>query len=133
MSDYININNAILLNSIPVEEILNSWKYNDNKYFEDILEKDENDVWKGNKDEKNKLYLLPSDQYIQGTNKVYYKAYKWNNQFTELILFNEKVQLNTNNKHEVHFLIDDGDNGLFEIDFDDGHLYYHMELFDNEI
>jgi len=133
LSDYININNAISLNSIPVEEILNSWKYTDNKYFEDILEKDENDVWKGNKNEKNKLYLLPSDQYIQGTNKVYYKAYKWNNQFTELILFNEKVQLNTNNKHEVHFLIDDGDNGLFEIDFDDGHLYYHMELFDNEI
>ena len=103
----------------------------ENAKFEDnILEYDEA--------EKKKVYLVPTGRYIQGTDKEYYDGYCWNNNGDALILvFSESehtgsVQLNSNNPNEVHFLIDDGDNGLFEIDFNDGHLYYQMELKENE-
>ena len=63
---------------------------------------------------------------------MYYKAYSWNTSGTKLTLTPYNVQLNTNNPNEVHFLIDNEDNGLYEINFDDGHLYYQVDLFDNE-
>lgn len=125
LSDYVFTENMILSNFIPIEDI--------NEYTKDIhnkLEYDEN--------EKRKLYLIPTNHYIEGTNKKYYDAYSWKTDGSGLILSFSRsintgnVQLNTDNENEVHFLIDDNDNGLFEIDFDDGHLYYHIDLFDNE-
>lgn len=125
LSDYVFIENMTLSSNISIGEI--------NEYIKDehnLLEYDEN--------EKNKLYLIPTNQYIEGTDKVYYDAYSWKNDGSGLVLTFSRsintgnVQLNTNNENEVHFLIDDGDNGLFEIDFDDGHLYYQIDVFDNE-
>lgn len=120
LSDYVLLNNIVLGDYLSIEDIQEQYASIDN-----ILEYDENEI--------HKLYLVPTNSKIKGTNKVYYNAYLWNNDGTRLILSNYKVQLNTTNPNEVHFLIDDGDNGLFEIDFDDGHLYYQINLLDNEI
>lgn len=119
LSDYIDIENVIQSNFITSGELVEYSKSEDR-----ILEYDEN--------EKNKLYLIPTNYYITGTNKPYYQAYIWTNNGEKLRLLDDKVQLNTNNPNEIHFLIDDGDNGLFEIDFEDGHLYYQVDLFENE-
>lgn len=119
LSDYLNTNNINLSDEyISVETIQENLK--NEKY---PLEYDEH--------EKHKLYLTPTNQYIQGTNKVYYKAYINTDEGLRLTPY--KVQLNTDNPYEVHFLIEEEDNGLFEINFDDGHLYYHLEMYENEI
>ena len=89
--------------------------------------------------ELHKVYLLPTNEVIEGTNKVYYDGYLWreNGSGLDLVFSNTNgnggVQLNTNNQNEVHFLLDNGSNGLFEINFDDGHLYYQIELIDDEL
>lgn len=133
LSDYIDINEVIpSLDNPPLEISLNELQANylDEDY---VLEWEEienpNDVYEKN----NKLFLIPTNRTISGTEKKYYKAYGWNTDGSELRLWESyDIQLNSNNKYEVHFLIDDGDNGLFEIDFDDGHLYYQVDLYDNE-
>lgn len=123
LSDYVDLNSIQLQSSIPLDIIQNN---NNGK----MLEYDSN--------EKYKLYLIPTNKKIEGTNKVYYNAYAWSSTGDSLKLYPNsdnpvKVQLNTNNPNEVHFLISDKDNGLFEISFDDGHLYYHIDLMDEEI
>ena len=120
LSDYVLLDNVVLGDYLSIEDIQEQYKYSDY-----VLEYDENEI--------NKLYLIPTNSKIKGTNKVYYNAYLWDNDGTRLVLTDYKVQLNTTNPNEVHFLIEDGDNGLFEIDFDDGHLYYQINLHDNEI
>lgn len=119
LSDYTDISELDLTDELPLSEIVNNSNGN-------VLEYDIN--------EKNKIYLVPTDNLVQGTNKFYYNGYLWNDDGTGLVLVYSSsknsgtVQLNTNNPYEVHFLIDDGDNGLFEIDFDDNHLYYKIEV-----
>ena len=119
LSDYINIENLPL--EITEEYIQNN--LNENTVFD----YDENEI--------RKLYLVPTDRVIEGTNKVYYKPYVRTSNGLSLYPNSEnpsKVQLNTNDPYEVHFLIEESDNGLFEIDFGDGHLYYQIELIDDE-
>lgn len=123
LSDYVELENILLQDVLYIENIQNNAK--------------NNNVLEYNEYEKNKLYLIPTNRRITGTNKVYYHAYVWDDNGENLNIFPSSsnpvdVQLNTNDPYEVHFLIEDEMNGLFEIDFDDGHLYYYMELFDND-
>lgn len=127
LSDYTNLENISLTETISLEDIQNNKAPN-----QQLLEYDEENY------EDNKLYLIPTTKKIEGTNKFYYHAYLWNDDGETLSMYPSKnnpcnVQLNTNNPYEVHFLIDDGDNGLFEIDFEDGHLYYQMQIYENEM
>ena len=121
LSDYVNLSNISLGNSISSTTLVNNCKSDDN-----ILEYDENEL--------NKIYLVPNGQYIQGTDKEYYNGYCWNSDGSGLVLVyatsknTGNIQLNSEKPNEVHFLIDDGDNGLFEIDFNDGHLYYQVDI-----
>lgn len=84
-------------------------------------------------EENQKYYLIPSDRVIEGTDKVYYYPYRWKDNGNSLKLQSEEVQLNTTDPLEIHFLIQEEDNGWFEIDFDDGHLYYKTDLIDYEM
>ena len=121
LSDYVNLSNISLGNIISSTTLVNNCKSDDN-----ILEYDENEL--------NKIYLVPNGQYIQGTDKEYYNGYCWNSDGNGLVLVyatsknTGNIQLNSKKPNEVHFLIDDGDNGLFEIDFNDGHLYYQVDI-----
>ena len=126
LSDYIDINQITLSENIPIGDIV-EYGRTDNVLVEYDNEQHILDY------DRNKLYLVPTNRYIEGTNKVYYNAYSWNNDYSNLRLTPFTVQLNTSNPNEVHFLIEDSDNGLFEIDFEDGHLYYQIDLFDNEV
>lgn len=129
LSDYIYIDGLNIPSEISMETI------NENLINPSYsLEYNENDD-----DENYKLYLLPINKFIKGTNKPYYIGYSWDTDEEKLILVYSEtintgnIQLNSNNRFEVHFLIDDGDNGLFEIDFDDGHLYYKIDIKEYEI
>lgn len=115
LSDYVDLDKISLNDSINLSDIQEQGN----------LEYDKN--------EKLKLYLIPTTDYIEGTDKVYYKGYSWNSNGDGLNLTDYIIQLNTNNKYEVHFLIQEDENGLYEIDFDDGHLYYRMNILENEI
>ena len=126
LSDYININNVTFPNDIIIQDIESNYLSENNP----LIEYDENNEIVI---DENKLYLIPSDEEIEGTDKNYYKAYAWNTDKTKLIAKSYNVQLNTENPKEIHFLINDGYNGFFEINFDDGHLYYRLELLDNNI
>lgn len=124
LSDYVYIDKINLKTVLNIDEISNYYKSEDNPL---VMGSDGDDY------DVNKVYLIPTDKYIDGVNKVYYKAYCWDKSGDSLFLTDYLVQLNTDNPDEIHFLIDDGDNGLFEINFDDGHLYYHIDLIDNEM
>lgn len=125
LSDYTNLSNINLTDRISLTDIVN------NSVNGNVLEYDVH--------EAHKLYLVPTNRIISGTNKRYYDGYVWNSDGTGLILVYSDtkntggVQLNSNRPHEVHFLIDNGDNGLYEIDFGDGHLYYKIDMYENEI
>lgn len=125
LSDYTNISNLNLGNTISLFDIVNNTVRNNKLTYDEH--------------EKNKIYLVPTNQVILGTNKRYYNGYVWNEEGDGLVLVYSSskntgnIQLNSHNANEVHFLIEDEDNGLFEIDFGDGHLYYQIGLYDYEI
>ena len=133
LSDYIDISTVISSidnppQEITLENIESNYLNEDYRLEWDEIEEND-DVYSKN----NKLFLIPTNRTISGTEKKYYKAYGWSRDGTKLRLWeNYDIQLNTNNPYEVHFLIHGDDNGLFEIDFDDGHLYYQIDLIENE-
>lgn len=124
LSDYTDINSLVLSDNISLSDI------HEHTVNENILEFDEN--------EQNKLYLVPNGHFVEGTNEEKYDGYCWNDEGNGLMLLysnsknNSDIRLNSKNHTEIHFLIDDDDNGLFEIGFD-GHLYYHINEYENEM